>query len=102
MNLRGLWQKDDPLLKYLLKEYHLNLLSVPRANASVGDLYIRKGNSKDFFPPSSIAYFLEPQFQLPRITTDETMADIVGNVSKDMSANAGLELVKAFVGPFRG
>lgn len=100
MNLTGLWHRDDPLLKYLLEQYHLNLLSVPRENATVGDLYIRKGNSKEFFPPSKIAAFLEPEFQLPKITINETMANVVGKVSKGMSANVGLQFVEAFIGQF--
>ncbi len=29
---------DDPLLKCFLEKYSLNLLSIPRENASVGDL----------------------------------------------------------------
>jgi len=31
---------DDPLMRLFLEKYRLNLLSVPRENASVGDVYI--------------------------------------------------------------
>ena len=59
------FKKDDPLLKYIMDKYQLNLLSVPRENASLGDVYVREGDSKRLSFPSHISSFLEPHFEMP-------------------------------------
>lgn len=86
---------DDPLVRMFLDKYNLNLLSVPRENARVGDLYVYDG--KRTSTPGSITYFLEPPFEIPRVNAGESMADVIGQVSNGMSLNAGLGLLECFL-----
>jgi hypothetical protein len=52
---------DDPLMRLFLEKYRLNLLSVPRENTSVGDVYIIDDKSIKFASPlGNIQYFLDP------------------------------------------
>lgn len=98
---RHLFQKDDPLKKRLLEQYGLNLLSVPRKNASIGDLYIREGGDKRLSVPSNIIHFFEAGFELPPITYDEVLADISGTISKDTSVDVGLHFLENFLNVLR-
>ncbi len=97
----GFWsrftKKEDPLLKVLLDTYRLNLLSIPRENASVGDLYVQEGHSQYVSTPGSITYFLEPPFEIPSIKTGETMAAVSGTTSKDASGKVGLDFLEGFL-----
>ena len=97
----GFWNRftknEDPLLKVLLERYRLNLLSIPREKASVGDLYVQEGNSQYVSTPGSITNFLEPQFEVPSITTGETMAGVSGTTSRDASGKAGVDFLEGFL-----
>lgn len=98
----GFWNRnsDDPLLQSLLKKYRLNLLSIPRDNAAVGDLYVQNPNSNFVSTPGSITNFLTPNMEIPenKIKKDEQLADVVGQISKDISGNAGLDFLEGFLG----
>jgi hypothetical protein len=91
---------DDPLLRLLLDKYRLNLLSIPRENASVGDVYTTDGNNQQHAsPPGNIKYLLDPPFDFSKIktVTGEVMADVSGTISNSMSADLGLKIfLKAF------
>ena len=82
----GFWSRlkksEDPLLKMILDKYRLNLLSIPREKASVGDLYVQEGNSPYVSTPGSISNFLEPAFEIPQLTNGEIMAFVSGTTSK--------------------
>jgi len=95
----GFWNRNssDPLLNSLLKKYHLNLLSVPRENALVGDLYMQDNNSNVVSTPGNIANFLIPKFEIPAIKQNEQMADVSGQVSRDISGNAGFDFLEGFL-----
>ncbi len=97
----GFWNRftknQDPLLKVLLERYRLNLLSIPRENASVGDLYVQEGNSQYVSTPGSITNFLEPRFEVPSIKTGETMAGVSGTTSKDASGKVGIDFLEGFL-----
>ena len=97
----GFWNRftknQDPLLKVLLERYRLNLLSIPRENASVGDLYVQEGNSQYVSTPGLITNFLEPPFEVPSIKTGETMAGVSGTTSKDASGKVGIDFLEGFL-----
>jgi len=97
----GFWnhftKNEDPLLKVLLERYRLNLLSIPREKASVGDLYVQEGNSQYVSTPGSITNFLEPPFEVPSITTGETMAGVSGTTSRDASGKVGVDFLEGFL-----
>ena len=97
----GFWNRftknEDPLLKVLLDRYRLNLLSIPREKASVGDLYVQEGNSQYVSTPGSITNFLEPPFEIPSITTAETMAGVSGTTSRDASGKVGIDFLEGFL-----
>jgi hypothetical protein len=97
----GFWNRssrsEDPLLKVMLDRYRLNLLSIPRESASVGDLYVQEGNSQYLSTPGSITNFLEPPFEIPPIKTGETMAGVSGTTSKDASGKIGMDFLEGFL-----
>ena len=95
----GFWNRNsgDPLLTTLLKKYHLNLLSIPRENASIGDLYMQDRNSDVVSTPGNISNFLTPQFDIPPLRPTEQMGDVSGQVSKDVSGKAGLDFLEGFL-----
>ena len=65
------WQKDDPLLILFFDKYHLNLMSIPREFASLGDVYMREGKSDRLSTPSFIGNYLEGDFELPQKVANE-------------------------------
>lgn len=85
---------QDPLLKLFLEKYHLNLLSVPRKESHVGDLYVyAQGRTSS---PGQIGEFLEPKLELPDLTVGEQMADVQGMVTDAVSFSNGLDLLEGF------
>jgi hypothetical protein len=86
---------DDPLIRSFIDRYNLHLLSIPRANATIGDLYRYDGNKVD--TPGKIIYFLEPSLEISNIITGETMANIHGEISKGIDINVGLEFLDGFL-----
>jgi hypothetical protein len=98
------WKRNstDPLANRLFKDYHLNLLTIPRKNVSAGDLFMRQGDSPQIYAPGSITNFLEPVFEIPPVHQDDTMADVSDIASDDISANVGLEFLENFLKPLLG
>jgi hypothetical protein len=96
----GFWNKfsksSDPLLKLMFERYNLSLLSIPRENASVGDLYMQDGN-QNLSTPGNIKNFLTGEFQIPSISTGEIMADVTGTTSRDASGKAGMNFLEGFL-----
>lgn len=89
---------QDPLIRVILDKYRLNLLSLPRENAAVGDLYFVDGTgSQQASTPGSITNFLVPKFEIPQITPDELMADIAGTASRNVSGKMGVDLIEGFL-----
>ena len=95
----GFWNRksDDPLLNSILKKYRLNLLSIPRENAQVGDLYMQDDNSNFVSTPGSITNFIIPQLEIPQIKTNEQMSNIAGQASNDISGKAGFDFLEGFL-----
>jgi hypothetical protein len=92
--MRWPFQKHDPLVARLLGDYNLNLLSPPRQHYAVGDLCMASGNVVQRIGP--ITGFLVPPPALPAIKR-ERLADISGQVSGSIDANAGFELLGPFL-----
>jgi hypothetical protein len=92
------WKRNskDPLLRVILDKYRLNLLSLPRENAAIGDLYFVDGNTQQASTPGSISNFLVPVFEIPQIT-NELMADVAGMTSRNVSEKIGLDLLEGFL-----
>jgi hypothetical protein len=86
---------DDPLIRTFIDKYNLHLLSVPRANASIGDLYRYDGSKVN--TPGNISYFLEPSLEISNITAGERMAEISGTISRGLETNFGLEFLEGFL-----
>lgn len=93
------WKRNsnDPLLNVMLKKYHLNLLSIPRENVKVCDLYMQDGSSNQVSTPGNIINFVTPQIQIPKIAENEKMSDITGQASNDISGQVGLDFLKGFL-----
>ena len=88
------FQKSDPLVAKLLADYNLNLLSPPRQNCAVGDLVMTSGNTTQ--RTGSIVEFLLPALELPAVK-QEKLADISGQVSGSIDAQAGFDLLGPFL-----
>jgi hypothetical protein len=86
---------DDPLIRTFIDKYNLHLLSIPRANVGIGDLYRYDGRQVSY--PGKISYFLDPLFEISNITSGEKMADISGTTSKKIDTNFGLEFLETFL-----
>jgi hypothetical protein len=86
---------EDPLIRTFIDKYNLHLLSVPRANAAIGDLYRYDG--RQVSSPGKISYFLEPVFEISNITAEERMADISGIISREIDINFGIEFLEGFL-----
>lgn len=95
-----MWKRntDDPLMRLFLDKYYLHLLSVPRENVAVGDLYVHDG--KQVFAPGKVTYFLEPPLEMPPVTTGEKMADVSEIVSHGVSIQVGLKFFENFLTAF--
>ncbi|HEV8483777.1 MAG TPA: hypothetical protein VGV87_09530 [Blastocatellia bacterium] len=86
---------DDPLLRIFLDQYGLHLLSVPRQNAAVGDLYVHDG--KRATPSGGIQHFVDAAFKRPPVASDETMADVLGKISRGVDFKVGFGLLDGFL-----
>ena len=85
----------DPLLQVFLDTYHVNLLSIPRADADVGDAYVQDVGGP-ISPPGKLKYLLTPEFKLPKIHRDEKLTMISGKQTRALDVNAGLKLLDGF------
>ena len=63
---------------------YLHLLTLPRENVFVGDLYAY--NDKRGPGSGNIVNFLEPHFALPSIHTYESVASVSGQISNNIEA----------------
>lgn len=88
----------DPLLDIFLQRYQLNLLSVPRAGADVGELYVHDG--KRAGSPGQLASFLARPFVMPPVNRGEAMAALQGLASNSVSIDVGVGLLGSFLSGF--
>lgn len=91
------WKRNskDPLLQMFLDKYHLNLLSIPREQSEVGDLYVYDG--KKVSAPGKLSYFIDGKLIMPKEEKGEVMADVVGTLSFGIAFNLGFGLLEGFL-----
>ena len=58
---------------------------------------MQEGNSQYVSTPGSVTNFLEPPFEVPSITTGETMAGVSGTASRDASGKVGIDFLEGFL-----
>jgi hypothetical protein len=78
-----------------LDRYGLHLLSIPRENVAVGDLYVHDGRRTS--APGSVTGFLQPPLQLPPVRAGEDMANVAGTMSDSVSLGIGFGLLESFL-----
>ena len=87
-------------MRLLLDKYRLNLLSTPRENTSIGDVYITdRDGQQHASPPGNIKHLLDPPFDFSRIrlVTEEAMADVSGTISNNTSLDFGFKFLEGFL-----
>src|SRR5262245_39567875 len=85
----------DPLVRIFLDTYRVNLLAVPRADARVGDLYVRTGKTTS--SPGFLGHLVGKSFELPTVAEGERLPTLGGLVSDAVAADAGLGLLDGFL-----
>lgn len=90
MTQRDMCRRDtkDPLLRMMLDRYQLHLLSVPRADATVGDLYVHDGSAVS--APGNVRHLLTPPLDVVADLRSQRMADISGEATNRFEVSAGL------------
>ncbi len=90
-------QKDtnDPLLQIILEKYHLNLLSFPRENISIGDIFVNNGESVAMV--GNLNGFMDINFERTHIITDEMLWDLSSVLSGQISSRSILPYIEAYL-----
>jgi len=84
-------------MKIFAEKYKLHLLPIPRDDISICDIYI--SNERGVTSTGNLVDFLEPPYQIPPIQTG-SMADISGQLSKNVSIDIGIGLLEGFLSAF--
>jgi hypothetical protein len=82
-------------MRTFLDRYYLHLLSVPRENVAIGDLYPHDG--KRVSTPGKVMDFLTPPLEMPPLNIGEHMADVSGTMSNGISVQQGLGFLEGFL-----
>jgi hypothetical protein len=85
---------EDPLLRAFLDTYKLNLLTIPRQNAQVGDIYIDTNDG--ISAPGGLQFILTSEFVMPTIKEAERMTDIKGKQTAALKLNVGLSFLEGY------
>ena len=85
---------SDPLVREFLDTYKINLLSIPRGSAGVGDAYVstKQGVSE----PGQLRHLLVPDLIMPETHCNEQMIDIAGKQTRALDLKLGLKLLEGF------
>jgi hypothetical protein len=86
--------KDDPLVRVFLDTYKINLLSVPREKADVGDAYV--ANAKGVSAPGQLRHLLTPELVMPKVNRDEKLTNLAGKATRAIELKAGIKLLEDF------
>jgi hypothetical protein len=102
VGLRDFWKRDtkDPLIRIFLDKYKMHLLTIPREDISVGDLYVYDKNNKAVSTKGSLTYFLKPKLKIPPLTNAAAMADVANMMTDYVDFTIGLDLLNGFLGKF--
>ena len=87
-------KKTDPLIRKLLDDYNINLLSPPRETYRVGDVCMKAGDMVQRI--GSISDLLVPPVELPR-SRREKIADISGQISASADVNIAVDFLAGFL-----
>lgn len=88
-------QTADPLGKLLFEKYGMHVLSRPRENVSLFDIFpVHEGTA---FQPGRIDSFLRATFDKPEVEENESVLDIDTTVSDAVSGTAGLNFLQGFL-----
>ena len=85
---------SDPLVRAFLDTYKINLLSVPREKADVGDAYVATATGVS--TPGQLRHLLKPDLAMPDVTRGEKMTDLAGKQTRGIELKAGLKLLEDF------
>lgn len=85
----------DPLVRRFLETYNVNLLPLPRKNATPGEIYVQTGR-KVKAAPGGMSELIEPAVELPA-PVSEQLPDMRGVVSKKVERDFGLGLLGNFL-----
>jgi hypothetical protein len=85
----------DPLVRLFLDKYRMNLLSVPREKANVGDVYVESGGQMS--APGNVANLFTGKFKLPAVTKNERLAALAAERSAEIEVSVGLKLLQGFL-----
>jgi hypothetical protein len=88
------FKRTDPLIRKLLDDYNINLLSPPRETYRVGDVCMKNGDMVQRI--GSITDLLIPPLKLPR-SRSEKLADISGQISGSANVNIALDFLAGFL-----
>jgi hypothetical protein len=91
----------DPLLRAFLDTYKVNLLSIPREGAEVGDAYVAAPDGS-VSQPGKLRHLLTPEIQMPPITANEKMTTIAGKRTSQLDLSVGLNLLDGFLSAIGG
>jgi hypothetical protein len=92
-----MWSRKstDPLAKLLFEKYCVHVLSRPRENVGVCDVFAV--NDDRVVQAGSLAGFLKVPFDMPPVTNDEALIDIDSTVSNAVSGSAGVNFLQGFL-----
>jgi hypothetical protein len=92
-----MWSRNsaDPLARLLFDKYGVHVLSRPRENVKVCDLFAVSGDR--VVQTGSLAGFLKAPFDVPPVTNDEALIDIDSTVSNAVSGSAGINFLQGFL-----
>jgi len=92
-----MWSRrtTDPLGKLLFQKYGMHVLSRPRENVSV--LQVFAFHNDQFFQSGSLDAFLRTKVERPDIGKDEAQLDIDTTVSDAVSGRLGLNFLQGFL-----
>lgn len=85
---------SDPLVRSFLDTYKINLLSVPRESADVGDTYV--ATAEGVSAPGQLAHLLTPELVMPHVERKEKLANIAGKETRAIDLKFGIKLLEGF------
>jgi hypothetical protein len=87
---------SDPLLRAFLDSYKVNLLTIPREGAEVGDAYV-EGVDGAMSTPGKLRFLLTPAIRLPPVSHEEKLTTIAGKRTRQLDVGVGLKLLEGFL-----
>jgi len=86
---------NDVLIRKFLKDYQVNLLSMPGRRVRCGSVYIKQG--KRITAPGLLSEIIEPELTLESPFVEDDLADLSGTWSGSVSLTVGIKLLSNFL-----